>query len=332
MKRSSTKPEAKQSPIEFAINLNKSEYYQNDQIIGFVKLLLREERTITDIKLKFKQREYWNHPHEHFVKEKTINKQIIEVKKYIVEHSNENNPYSLGVKLTGGVYIFPFSLTIPNTCINTFEYSDDEIKTYVRSYIKFSFSDSSPYYCDYPIIIKTEMPKNDVPSSALSKTNIYKWGMFNSGIVKMRILSNKMIYKIGNIAHVKISIDNTESDIMIISVKLSLYRKFSFFSAQGLTLEKKIKINSKIIEVSCKAREKAEIEGKIEVDDCGFLEETMNVINDRKDSVINVSFLLPSTTTKVVQCEYYIKATAYAEEVVFKKSRPRCLLPIQVLF
>ena len=127
MKRSSTKPEAKQSPIEFAINLNKSEYYQNDQIIGFVKLLLREERTITDIKLKFKQREYWNHPHEHFVKEKTINKQIIEVKKYIVEHSNENNPYSLGVKLTGGVYIFPFSLTIPNTCINTFEYSDDEI-------------------------------------------------------------------------------------------------------------------------------------------------------------------------------------------------------------
>ena len=246
MKRSSTKPEAKQSHIEFAINLNKSEYYQNDQIIGFVKLLLREERTITDIKLKFKQREYQKQSHEHFVKEKTINKQIIEVKKYIVEHSNENNPYSLGVKLTGGVYIFPFSLTIPNTCINTFEYSDDEIKTYVRSYIKFSFSDSSPYYCDYPIIIKTEMPKNDVPSSALSKTNIYKWGMFNSGIVKMRILSNKMIYKIGNIAHVKISIDNTESDIMIISVKLSLYRKFSFFSAQGLTLEKKIKINSKI--------------------------------------------------------------------------------------
>ena len=86
-----------------------------------------------------KQREFWIQAHNHFVKEKTILKTQIEINNYLTEHKEENNDNNPQVKLSAGVYMFPFSCSIPEISLQTLEYSDNDIKTYIRTYMKFSF-------------------------------------------------------------------------------------------------------------------------------------------------------------------------------------------------
>ena len=334
MKANSLKDQGHLSSIKFAVKLNKEEYYHGEEVLGFIKIMLREEKTIYNIKLRFKQKEFWETSDNHVIREKTLYKQLIEINKYAVEHKNPNNVNNdtNGIRLTAGEYMFPFSFEVPAICNNTIEYSDNDIKAYITSFLHFSFIDGSSYEFKYPIIIKSQIPRKIQSSMAVSNTEIYKWGMFKSGTIKLKMLTNKMSYKIGSIANVKVSLDNLESQVNIKTMKLTLYRKFSLYSKQGLQLTKKIKVNSKTIEVACRAREKDEIKENMEIDDCLLMEEKMNVINDDKDSVVNVTFMLPSVKSQVLECEYYIKAKAYCEEVVFKNSKPKCYLPIQVFY
>ena len=331
MKSSSDNNNENSCPLEFSIKINKQEYVINEQVLGFITILLRDETPLTNIKLKLKQREFWNQAHNHFVKEKTILKTQIEINNYLTEHQEDNNKHNTQVKLSAGVYMFPFSFSIPEISLQTLEYSDNDIKTYIRTYMKFSFMNNSPYYCDYPINITREIPTEEKIEFITKKTDIYKWGMFSSGSINLTIKSDSLLYKIGSSAKVNIDIDNT-SDLKIKNVKLSLYRKFSLYSGQGLVYTKKYKINTNTINIKCKAREKKNIEGTIIIDDCLLLEEKMQVINHNKDSYANITLLIPSISSQVLQCEYYIKVTAYSDDVVFKKSRPRCLLPIQVIY
>lgn len=336
MKSNSLKDQGQSSPIRFAVKLNKEEYCHGEEVLGFIKIMIREEKNISDIKLRFKQKEFWETSDNHVVREKTLYKQLIEINKYAIEHRDptniNNESYGIGMRLTAGEYMFPFSFEIPTLCYNTIEYSDNDIKTYITSFIHFSFIDGSPYQFTYPIIIKSTIPRKVQSSIAVSNTDIYKWGMFKSGTVKIKMNTNKMTYKVGSVANIKVSLDNIESQVNIKTMKLTLYRKFSLYSKQGLQVIKKVKVNSKIIEVECRAGEKDEIKENIEIDDCLLMENNMNVINDDKDSVVNVTFLLPSVKSQVLECEYYIKAKAYCEEVVFKNSKPKCYLPIQVFY
>ena len=44
----------------------------------------------------------------------------------------------------------------------------------------------------------------------------------------------------------------------------------------------------------------------------------MQVINHNKDSYDNITLVVPSISSQVLQCGYYIKVTAYSDDVVLK--------------
>ena len=72
MKSSSDNNNVKSCPLEYSIKINKPEYVINEQVLGFITILLRDETPLTNIKLKLKQREFWIQAHNHFVKEDDI--------------------------------------------------------------------------------------------------------------------------------------------------------------------------------------------------------------------------------------------------------------------
>ena len=92
MKANSLKDQEHLSSIKFAVKLNKEEYYHGEEVLGFIKIMLREEKTIYNILLRFKQKEFWETSDNHVIREKTLYKQLIEINKYAVEHKNPNNP------------------------------------------------------------------------------------------------------------------------------------------------------------------------------------------------------------------------------------------------
>ena len=59
MKANSLKDQEHLSSIKFAVKLNKEEYYHGEEVLGFIKIMLREEKPIYNIKLRFKQKEFW---------------------------------------------------------------------------------------------------------------------------------------------------------------------------------------------------------------------------------------------------------------------------------
>ena len=310
------------SDIELALLIDKDSYKLNDTILGFIKICLRKDLPVKIIELKFNQTEYWKQGKNNSRKEKSLYQTNIQT----YDDTKSKN-------LSTGVHMYPFSLPIPNSTRISFEYSDQDFTSYIRAYLQINILNFSTLLIHDVIIYNYDFFFEDYPTENTTETTLYKFGMFSRGGVGLKIQFDSNTYTMGNIAKVKIFIEN-KSTHDIVNVKLSFFRIIDLLNEGKLMYSKKQKIKKVIVETVCKANSNNSVTGEILLDDCEEMRNSFKLFEPKKvQPFANPAFFVPSIETRILQCKYFIKATAFPEgSSIFKKFRPKCELPIQIIY
>lgn len=305
------------SEVEFHLKVNKSHYMQNEKVIGFIKLFLLSTHKVSDIIIRLVQDEWFKAEYIDHKAKKVIFETKISIKEFFTE---------LTTTLDKGEYMFPFNFDIPSASIPHFEYSDQAIEAAISSNIVVAFEHDKTFYGVCPIKIKSGNKEEKKESVAETQTAVKKWGIVSAGTTEIKLTSNSPFYKTGDIAEVCFGIDNSNGKTTIEKVKLSFFRKITFYKEntnKEIYLIREQKLNKAVTEIKCEAGNSIEGLNYVPIEDSKMFYKP-GVIPPKNTT------LQPTLDTSLIKCEYYIRATTKSKEFVLSGSKPRCLLPIEI--
>ena len=317
------------------ITLNKNEYYQNENIIGFIKLTHYEDKPISNIQIKLIQIHSWISPNYKIKHKQThvLHKQLIDILPFIPQSSiikSDNN----NLTLSRGEYIFPFNFNIPPQALPSFEFNDPihNMTIYIRAYLQIYSQKDKDNNNSIPVTIHSIKPSliNKTPSTVSLNTSVFKLGLFKKGGVNITINADDNKYLNGSEALLKVEIENKcGSDIKEIKVTLNRQIILKENKKEHIIT---VTVNSIKKDILCKHKDKITIDViMLIIDDDCFIDDDYKHIFLEKEDVININYVMPTVKANGFECKYFITVSAISD-AWFKGNIPNCTLPINVIY
>ena len=354
-------------PIEFSVRLNKSTFSKNEKVIGFLKIVSTTNYSISDINLKFYQIFQfigWKKTDSY---ENNLVFQQIQIKDYVT-FNNNSTEIQAGLVLIPFNFEIP-SNSQPTIIYSNKNYKCYIMSFLSIEYLDKIENKAYSFKHEINIVNNDKnIPINLISNEQnVSFQNDNK--ILNNDFC-LELISDSNKYSYGDIIKLNIKIINKKKDYKLSKIKLSLYLKIKWNKFEdkneNTEIEKK-KINTKNINCEQLTNDKLDINETLEIlynhssffnflsnthpnyssnaslrlstannDEQGYIilsnEEVNNKIKDEKyDKTRPKMKIPPSVYSKVLNIEYYIKATIYFQHFVGYNSRPRAFLYFRMI-
>ena len=312
------------SGSQLQILLEKNTFFPGECIRGCLQLKSSKPLKFGQILYQVKQTEYWN-------VRKTQTKNINKTNQNPITNLLLNYPNLKNISLSNGVSI-PFSIQLPSYVIPSLEYSLVDRQAFIRNELHVRIEELNAFACVYIVIKKPAMILNSpLTINSTSNTKILGIGFLDQGSV---ILEG--IYPTNNFAFfscipLQITLKSSSSKIKVKTLKVKMLRRVKFLdhvkedknliweeeifsTAQGITSkDTTYNFNIQVIEPE-------NIFNRYAIGNTG-----MNITDKRQ-----IITFLPSVTSGMISCEYFIHAEAEYDSFIPMFKNPVLEMPLSI--
>ena len=306
------------------IVLEKNIFFPGECIRGSIQLKSNKTLKLGQILYQVKQTEYWNF-------QKTQTKSINKTNQNPIINLLLNYPNLTNISLSKGVSI-PFSIQLPSYVIPSLEYSLVDKQAFIRNELHVRIDELNVFAGIYIIIKKPAMVLNSpLTINSTSNTKLFGIGFLNQGSV---ILEG--VYPTNNFAFfscipLQITLKSSSSKIKVKKLNVKMLRRVKFLdhvkedknliweevlfnTTQGITSkDTTYNFNIQVIEPE-------NIFNRYALGNTG-----MNITDKRQ--IIN---FLPSVTSGMISCEYFIRAEAEYDSLIPMFKNPILEMPLSI--
>ena len=287
------------------IQFKKESYYEGQVCEGVIIFEPKQRIAIQDILIKFHYSEYIVYVIDEKDTVTELNSNVFFEKPIGAANYLNMNGQGGMISLNPGSYKFPFQFTLPNNIPPSFEYPIRNKRASLR--YTFSATVLSPY-------VKT-------------LTESYIW-------IKQRPISVPDTIKHENYVNVKnvgiITRGKDECGVQVKEVKISLKRTVTFIKG-GQQFQHRTAVLRKKYPCVCNKNSRNSFHyDDIQIRDNEFKDADFNRALNPYPFIDDLNLLMPNMRSKLIKCEYSLKATSYFDLSVFGKSRPRVEMPIYI--
>jgi len=339
-------PELKQSKI-LTINIEKFSYEPNSNIKGNIILNLITNLNICDIEIECYCIEGWYYNGANkLLKEKIPDANDYQIKNTSIGKIKLNLPRLLNINspiliLGRGQHSFNFSFPL-NVKNPSFELRGN----YGRVFLRYILSAKVILPNNNNNMLNNKKKNENIESEVIfqvislqkvddkdtsydTENNIYKWGLMNKGISKMKITIPKTNYSFQSNIPLVIDIDNKQCSLSAGRVKVSTKRKMTYYYDKKASIIEEIPVTTSTYGFYLEKKKRNIFRYFYNLKDIYLKYNTVSGISEpynNKD--IDWNNFLPTIKTNLFSCEYYIKITLYFNSFVQHNSRPRLTFPI----
>ena len=312
------------SGSQLQILLEKNTFFPGECIRGCLQLKSSKPLKFGQILYQVKQTEYWN-------VRKTQTKNINKTNQNPITNLLLNYPNLKNISLSNGVSI-PFSIQLPSYVIPSLEYSLVDRQAFIRNELHVRIEELNAFACVYIVIKKPAMILNSpLTINSTSNTKILGIGFLDQGSV---ILEG--VYPTNNFAFfscipLQITLKSSSSKIKVKTLKVKMLRRVKFLdhvkedknliweeeifsTAQGITSkDTTYNFNIQVIEPE-------NIFNRYALGNTG-----MNITDKRQ-----IITFLPSVTSGLISCEYFIHAEAEYDSFIPMFKNPVLEMPLSI--
>ena len=309
---------------QLQILLEKNTFFPGECIRGCLQLKSSKPLKFGQILYQVKQTEYWN-------VRKTQTKNINKTNQNPITNLLLNYPNLKNISLSNGVSI-PFSIQLPSYVIPSLEYSLVDRQAFIRNELHVRIEELNAFACVYIVIKKPAMILNSpLTINSTSNTKILGIGFLDQGSV---ILEG--VYPTNNFAFfscipLQITLKSSSSKIKVKTLKVKMLRRVKFLdhvkedknliweeeifsTAQGITSkDTTYNFNIQVIEPE-------NIFNRYAIGNTG-----MNITDKRQ-----IITFLPSVTSGMISCEYFIHAEAEYDSFIPMFKNPVLEMPLSI--
>lgn len=249
----------------------------------------------------------------------------------IKENNNQGNQLMLNLK-GNTKYQFKFSFGLQKELHPSFEYPFLNRNAYIRYNLSATITGPTKYpTANSAIIIKSRPLVLSEPLNYSSCVNVHTWGVMEHGttIMSVAFLTNNFRYK--DSIPLKVTINNSRSELETKLIKLELSRDLIFFSQSG---SQKYTVSN-----TMKKQEYPFVCQKTSM----MTENIAIQLVDENESLIEWNTPYPSLKDKkgmfigsvkstMIHCQYHIKITCYFGSMVGYYNRPRIIAPLSITY
>ena len=305
----STDYEVTEGEPKLNIILNKYDYFPGEELKG--KLRLQSYNLLKNglffFQLFNKEHYSYKNKQNSLVEENKINSIIIQSLTY---------PELIDYSLKNGIYI-PFSISIPNDMISSFEYSKRKEMIYNRNYIRVKVEEFKLISQEFIIIKKPFKLLKELSFSANKSENFL--GIFNKGNLLLKANYIRNCYQFFDKIPIEVFIINDSSkDFDIIKLNIQFLRNIKFKSDKEEN-NKDTKFNDILSNYEISINKQLEKNGKelkynidINVEEPESIFNT-HILEDAYFNYLNIKSksdlikLIPDINSTLFDCEYQIK-------------------------
>ena len=314
------------------IQFRKDSYYEGQVVEGVIILEPKQNLVLNDILIKFHQSEYF----VYIVDEKntisdlnsfTFFEKKINAGNYLNMPPGPGGMFSLGT----GSYKIPFQFTLPNNIPASFEYPFKNRRASLRytftaellsPYVK-SVSESFIWIKARPINIPDQIKHENY----VTVKNVGILSRGKSGIALFTMTNN---YRTNDMLPFTVDIYNEDCGVQVREVKISIKRTVTFIK-EGKEYQKRTAILRKRYPCICDKNAKNSFHyDDIQLRDNELKDVDYNRTLNPYPFIDDLNLLMPNMRSKLIKCEYSLKATSYFDLSVLGKNRPRVEMPIYV--
>lgn len=236
------------------------------------------------------------------------------------------------IHLNPGNYNFPFKFKLPDNMQPSFEYPSGNQRGYLRYILKALInSQYAKGETNLYIFIKARLRLFNFPNIYTSAPHVQKWGIIDQGTTILKVSYQSYNYQIGDKIPFLVEIDNSGGKSQVKSIDVKILRKVQLkrireaeikFNFEKVIFNKKFDVNVPQNTMSQKFNYILEI-----VDNTINTFSYMNEINPYP-KLANLFYVMPSTYSNVIRCEYYLIVTLNFASFVTQSYLPKVSLPI----
>ena len=313
------------------ISTTKLDYFKDDYVEGTIILQNQLPIVLSDINLNLYLCESWTYTESSSQSYGELNTQpLLCVKVGINKILNIDTEL---INLSAGMFNFPFKFKLPNYLQPCFEFPLPNRRGYLRYSLEAKFI--SPYIqgCSSIYLIVKARPKVlNSPLSYSSVMNIHKWGLFDQGttLLKASYLTNN--FRVNELAHIKVEINNMRGKLKVTSCEIDLIRKVGFKKKNEDKNQYEIENNIyyKLFQVDVEPMNQRTYDFAIELKDNE--KNNFNYLNvaNPYPNLVDISYMMPSVDGAIIKCDYRIMVTIYFNSYVTSGYLPKVTLPISI--
>ena len=313
----------------FRIVLDKEVYYGNEVITGEIIVEPQQTLLLSDIIIKLKLQEYWEHQIGDDTKEAETNTQIVEQKSI-------NLGEFLGVfteykSLLPGEYHFPFQLDNKTLVQPSFEYPIYSDKAFLRYTVQAEVQ--SPYVqlkAEKIFIMKARPIILPTPLSYSSCMNVHNWGFFEKGTTIMKVSYPNNNFRFGDVCPLTVFVDNTRGELDVTEVKVSLVRLVTMKKiAKANQYPFKHSIFEQTFELKVKSKSSFQCSFAFQINDPHTAPHYFMSYNPY-EHITDFKQFLPTVDALTISCQYLLVVSCYFDSFVTEGYRPTVNMPITI--
>lgn len=305
------------------INIQKNCFYPIETIEGEIRLTLDKPLLLTDIVVSLQFNEVWKVQRGKCHYQNIIDTTLKSTKLNIPQMLKISDP---SITLAPGNYSFPFQFKIPSDVQPTFIWRYYTYQLYSTYFILAEILNPiKPMTIKHFIFIKSNPP--ELNQLFLSTTTDVAKGKNNKGktTISGKIPYNNYLYN--DIIPFEVTIDNSKGELKVKECQIKLIRKMVFLYENGTkNLFAKNVFYSHVHPFICNIGEEKTESFQIPIQFVKWKTQT-ETLKPYPSPIIQTEFWSSYKSTTFV-IHYIIKATAFFESSVDKKSRPKIVFPI----
>ena len=313
------------------IQFKKESYYEGQVCEGVIIFEPKQRIAIQDILIKFHYSEYIVYVIDEKDTVTELNSNVFFEKPIGAANYLNMNGQGGMISLNPGSYKFPFQFTLPNNIPPSFEYPIRNKRASLR--YTFSATVLSPYLktlTESYIWIK-QRPIS-VPDTIKHENyvNVKNVGIITRGKSGIALFTMENNYRINDMLPFTVDIYNDECGVQVKEVKISLKRTVTFIKG-GQQFQHRTAVLRKKYPCVCNKNSRNSFHyDDIQIRDNEFKDADFNRALNPYPFIDDLNLLMPNMRSKLIKCEYSLKATSYFDLSVFEKSRPRVEMPIYI--
>ena len=314
------------------VQFKKESYYEGQTVEGVIIFEPKQSVVLNDILIKFHQSEYFVYVIDEKNTISELNSNVFFEKPIgAANYLNMGGGPGGMITLNPGSYKFPFQFTLPNDIPPSFEYPFRNRRASLR--YTFTVVVVSPYVkttTESYIWIKARpinIPDQIKHENFVTVKNVGIVSRGKSG-VSLFIMANN--YRINDMLPFTVDLNNEECGVQVKEVKISIKRTVTFVK-EGKQYQQRTAILRKRYPCLCyKNSKKSYHYDDLQIRDNEFKDADFNRTLNPYPFIDDLNLLMPNMRSKLIKCEYSLKATSYFDLSVLGKDRPRVEMPIYI--
>ena len=314
------------------VQFKKESYYEGQLVEGVIIFEPKQSVVLNDILIKFHQSEYFVYVVDEKNTISELNSNVFFEKPIgAANYLNMGGGQGNIISLNPGSYKFPFQFTLPNDIPPSFEYPFRNRRASLR--YTFSVVVVSPYVkttTESYIWIKARpinIPDQIKHESYVTVKNVGIVSRGKSGISLFTMANN---YRINDMLPFTVDIHNEDCGVQVKEVKISIKRMVTFVK-DGKQYQQRTAIMRKKYPCLCYKNTKNSYHyDDLQIRDSELKDADFNRTLNPYPFIDDLNLLMPNMRSKLIKCEYSLKATSYFDLSVLGKDRPRVEMPIYI--